>query len=253
MNNKTPRIHSKLYPLRNWGLCEQFLFWINIIVSTSFFIYGCIEPKFIKSNDIKIAYVLNVFSYVANLFNVLSILISTQKKISRFWYGIIAAIALGVIAFLNGATGSWILYWIFQLPLQFVGYYLWKKSSIDKIKIKPTKMKFNIMIFGLIIIIGLIALWSWIDSLRSFQMFWYGKVLIKQSWVVYICDGGIFIIGLAAAIMMLFRYREEWILWIILDILCIILWSMMLNVQMIIMSSTALINGCYGIYAWYRK
>jgi nicotinamide mononucleotide transporter len=183
----------------------------------------------------------------------LSILLSTRKKISRFWFGGIAAVTLGVVSFLNGATGSWILYWAIQFPLQFIGYYFWRKSSSDKLTIQPTTIKQKTWIPWLIAMVCLIALWSWIDSLESFQKVWYGQTLIKQSWIVFICDAGIFIIGLGGAIMMLFRYKQEWILWIILDILCIVLWSLMLNVQLIIMSSTALLNGCYGIYVWYKK
>lgn len=241
-----------LYPLKNWNIFEQILFWLDVIVATSFLIYGFVKPQFVHKDNLTIAYVLNVISYIANLTNVLSILISTQKKISRFWYGIIAAITLGVVAYLNGATGSWILYWIIQLPLQFVGYYFWKKSSSDKLTIKPTSIKWQIWIPGLVIMFLLIGLWSWIDSIDKFQIFWYGKV-INKSWIIYICDAGIFMIGLSAAIMMLFRYKEQWILWIVLDVLCIVLWSVILNVQMIIMSSIALLNGCYGLYTWWKK
>jgi nicotinamide mononucleotide transporter len=251
MNKQTqPNIFLKLF--QNWNNFEIVLFVVNVLVATTFLIYGYIRPGFIHKNN-QTAYILNSISFVANLTNVLSILISTQKRISQFWFGGCAAITLGIVAFLNGATGSWIMYWVVQLPLQFVGYYFWKKNSINKIHIKPRDIKMTHFLIWIVVMLGLIALWTWIDSIHSFQKIWYGEVLIKQSWVVFVCDAGLLVIGISGAIMMILRHRQQWILWIILDILCIVFWSLMLNVQMIIMASTALLNGCYGIYAWYKK
>ena len=241
------------YPLRNWNAYEQVLFWLNVVVATAFLIYGYVHPDFIKKDDNAMAYVINSVSYVANIANITSILISTQKKIINFIFGAIACSSLGLIAFLNGATGSWILYWIIQFPLQFIGFYLWRKSSKDKVIIKPTQIKWQIAFVFAAGMVGLIMLWSWLNSMKSFQEVWYGKPIEHQSWAVYISDAIIFIVGLFASIMALFRYREQWILWIILDIFCITLWSIMLNVQLLITSITALLNAVYGIYAWWKK
>ncbi|MWP82117.1 nicotinamide riboside transporter PnuC, partial [Glaesserella parasuis] len=54
----------------------------------------------------------------------------------------------------------------------------------------------------------------------------------------------------AAQALMLLRYREQWLLWIALNILSIVLWAE--NPSMYIMYSAYLLNSLYGYYNWTK-
>lgn len=49
---------------------------------------------------------------------------------------------------------------------------------------------------------------------------------------------------------MILRYREQWILWIALNILSIALWAD--NPSMYLMFGAYLLNSVYGFYNWSR-
>jgi nicotinamide mononucleotide transporter len=167
---------------------------------------------------------------------------------------LIACATLGVTSFLQGATGSWILYWVVQMPLQLVGIYNWRKHSTNKVDIAPKSMKWWHFLIVAICIAGFISLFSWVDSLPQFQQAWYGKDYVppdKYPIAIYISDAGVLVLGIVAMTMMTLRYREQWILWFLLDVCCIVLWSINFNIQILIMSIAALINAIYGLIVWY--
>ena len=57
-------------------------------------------------------------------------------------------------------------------------------------------------------------------------------------------------ITVAAQLLMILRYREQWILWIGLNILSIVLWAE--NPSMYLMYGAYLLNSVYGFYNWTK-
>ena len=57
-------------------------------------------------------------------------------------------------------------------------------------------------------------------------------------------------ITVAGQLLMILRYREQWILWIALNILSIVLWAE--NPSMYLMFGAYLLNSVYGFYNWSR-
>lgn len=55
---------------------------------------------------------------------------------------------------------------------------------------------------------------------------------------------------MAGQLLMILRYREQWILWIALNILSIVLWAE--NPSMYLMFGAYLLNSVYGFYNWSR-
>jgi nicotinamide mononucleotide transporter len=259
ISNKDQQLKPKkkwwqyIYIIYDWTIFEQILFLVNFVLSISFFIYGFVEWNTI-SDDKTNAYIINSVSLVANITNIFSIILGAKKKISTFFWGVVACSTLGVTAFLQRATGSWILYWVVQIPLQIVGIFNWRKNSANKIDITPKSMKWWIFLLlgvGLALFVGLFA---WLDSLPQFQKIWYpDDYKDLHNWAVYIADAGILVLGVVAMTMMTLRYREQWILWLLLDVCCIILWAINYNIQLLIMSIAALINAIYGLIVWYLQ
>jgi len=57
------------------------------------------------------------------------------------------------------------------------------------------------------------------------------------------------VVGAALALRVL-RYREQWLLWIVLNIISILLWAD--NTSMYVMYSAYLLNSLYGYYNWSK-
>lgn len=63
-------------------------------------------------------------------------------------------------------------------------------------------------------------------------------------------DGLTTIITVAAQLLMILRYREQWLLWIVLNVLSILLWAE--QPAMYLMYSAYLLNSLYGYYNWTK-
>lgn len=63
-------------------------------------------------------------------------------------------------------------------------------------------------------------------------------------------DGLTTIITVAAQILMILRYREQWLLWIGLNILSIFLWAE--TPAIYLLYSAYLLNSLYGYYNWTK-
>ena len=51
-------------------------------------------------------------------------------------------------------------------------------------------------------------------------------------------------------LLMILRYREQWLLWIVLNVLSILLWAE--QPAMYLMYSAYLLNSLYGYYNWTK-
>ena len=52
--------------------------------------------------------------------------------------------------------------------------------------------------------------------------------------------------------LMVLRYREQWLLWIIVDVVTVIMWVLAGDWIMTTMWSVYLLNACYGMITWTR-
>ena len=65
-------------------------------------------------------------------------------------------------------------------------------------------------------------------------------------------DAATNILAIFAQILMVKRYKEQWIWWIIIDVLCIKMWFVAGNWSMVAMYIAWTINCIYGWYNWCK-
>ena len=140
--------YKKIFFFREWNLLEKILLLVNIIVTLGLLIYQCIVGGV---SDWK-----TWVAFIANIFNIVSVILATKKHISCFIWGILAVMGFGGVAFGSQATGNVILYWIFYVPAQLFALYLWRKSSTNKIEVQPTSIKRWEIILTIVLAVGFI-------------------------------------------------------------------------------------------------
>jgi nicotinamide mononucleotide transporter len=125
-----------------------------------------------------------------------------------------------------------------------LGYLLWK-PNLEGVYVKMRAMSFNwILRTILICILGTIGLG-------------YILALNPEQNTPYI-DATTVVLSIIATILMMYRYREQWLLYILLNIVNVLMWSIRtLNGSaegplMIVMWSAFLINAGYGYWNWSR-
>ena len=123
------------------------------------------------------------------------------------------------------------------------GDYKWSKQKDDAgtvIVSRLTRKKNLLLIIGLLI--GITAC---------------GRVLVAHGGNLQLNDSITTVLAIVAFLLQIGRFMEQWILWMIINVFSITMWSLLLgtpegSVTMIIMFSAYLINGVYGFRNWLK-
>ena len=165
---------------------------------------------------------------------VISVVLCSQKKLSFYFWGILQLVTILIISYQTGLYGK-VLENGFYLVTMLLGFWLWDKNKTDN-EVKTETMGFSdyaiLAVFVPLLIFG-VSLFI-VDS-NSEQPF---------------LDTLTTVIGIIAQIMLIFRFREQWVLWFILDVLCIALWAKDGNWCLMIQYIFWTINCVYGYFCW---
>ena len=191
---------------------------------------------------------VNVISAVSGI---LCVVLVAKRNILNFPIGIINAITYGYIAFVYNWNGSMILNWFIFLPFQFIGWYYWKDHmSVDLTNVHTKYIKNNqFYIIFVALIIGITFDMMFLRSLPTYVSF-----INAQN--IPILDSISTNFSIVATILMTYRYAEQWMLWIMIDVVTIIMWvySYVIDgngaLPVLVMWVAFLINAVYGYYMW---
>lgn len=169
---------------------------------------------------------------------------SIGNKIN-FPIGVINNLALSYVAFKNNNYGLVIFNILFFIPINIKGYFEWNENlNKDVVKNRSLGVKKGIITVVLSIIIGLFV---------AFLL-----QLIPGERLTYI-DSFTNVISFIAGILLMLRYNESWILYLVNNILDLILWMINFNsdgfdsLTVLIMSVMYLIINIYALFKWRDK
>lgn len=186
---------------------------------------------------------VGIISFLTGIWCVVLVL---KGKISNYYFGLINVIAYGYIAYNRELYGEVMLNWGYYLPAQTIGLYLWLKSENrllnNKSIVKVKSLSFNKRIILLC------------SGLVSIAMYGFMLKVIKGNlpWL----DASTTMLQVIAMVLMVFRYKEQWILWVVVNIISIYMWSLVLfrqggnDISALIMWIAYLVNSIYGYYKW---
>lgn len=186
-------------------------------------------------------YIMNdtALAVCSGIAGVISVVLCSQKKYSFYFWSLLQLITIIIISFQTDLYGK-VLENTFYLLTLFVGMFYWKWNLTgDKVKVLTMNWKhYSIFIFILFPIVGLMS---------------YMLVTHYNPDQVGL-DTTTTIIGILAQIMLILRFREQWVLWFILDLLCIALWARDGNWCLMVQYIFWTVNCIYGYYCWkYEK
>lgn len=226
--------------LKNWNWFEKGLLILNVGISIMFLVMG---------NDYSL---LPWLSFVASISNTLCVILTAKKKVINFAWGVVGVITYGIVAFAYANTGEWMLNFIYYFPMNIIAWIAWYKSSADKINVKSRALTLWQTIWVSVVTIIGILLYAWFISLPGLQMFFYGK-LTGFGFYKYLIDSFTTVSSIVAMILLVKCYREQWLMWIAVDLLSIVLWIITFEPTMILLWATMLANALYGYLKWRKS
>ena len=181
----------------------------------------------------------SILGMVSGISGIICNVFVSKGKISNYFFGLIFAYTYFYISLGANFLGEMNTTLYVYIPAQFIGYFLWK-ANMQKEQNSDAVIAKALTVNGWI---GLIAFLV-IGTLLFVEILnYYGGSSTGL-------DGLSTIIVVAAQALMVLRYREQWLLWILLNIISIALWAE--NTSMYVMYSAYLLNSLYGYYNWSK-
>ena len=211
---------------KDWNLFERSWLVIFTIVNTAVLFY---------SQE-------GLLGFITSMTGMLSVILVAKGKISNYYFGIINVILYGFISYKSKYYGEAMLNIFYFLPMQILGFIMWGKNNTvtgENQEVKAERMK-----------AGEILLWS---LLSGAAVIIYGIILGKLGNTLPMADSFTTVLSITAMILMVKRYIEQWVVWIVIDIASIYMWIFVKSdYNITIMWTAYLVNAVYGLYNWIK-
>jgi len=199
--------------------------------------------------------ILMTISGVASFTGALCVVLVSLGKVSSYFWGILNCIFYGTFAFAYGYAGDAQLNIFFFLPLQFLGIYSWMKKldNNESVQVKSLSL---LNFVGLLFLVSLLIVIFYFE-IPAFSIWLTGYYFYADNQTAFWLDVLSNSFSIIAQILLTYRYREQWIFWIMINLIQISMFAGVggfgIDFNVLCMWSLFLMNSIYGCYQWFTK
>ena len=187
----------------------------------------------------------NAIGLIMALTGVWCVILTGKGKRSSFLFGIVNAALYAYVAFGAKYYGEVMLNALYYVPMGFVGWFAWKKHMNDdtgEVEKKRLPLKKGILIY----------------AATGLAIFLYGLVLAALGGNLPYVDSMSTVVSVVAQILSIWRLMEQWVLWVIVDIVTVIMWAIDFakggeTIATLAMWAIYLVNAIIMFVRWYRE
>lgn len=187
---------------------------------------------------------IDVTGSLAGITGVLCVVLVAKGNIWNYLFGLINVSLYAYISFNATAYGDAALNALYYVPMQFIGYFAWKKRGSRGSQVKARRLS----AWGRVLLVELcvIGILAGVLLLRYYG----GGQPFKDSTTT--------VLSITAQALMAMAFMEQWILWIITNVVSVVMWVIFVfqdvphSEVMVIMWSFYLLNSINGLRIWLR-
>jgi len=173
------------------------------------------------------------------------VILVAKGRIANYYIGIINIILYAFISYGYQYYGEVMLNAFYFLPMQFIGLWMWTRG-----KNKRNSKEIKIAVMSKM---GRVC----VAILSSFAVLFYGLFLQSLGGALPFIDSMSTVLSVVAMLLMVFRFAEQWVLWIIVDVVTVILWFVVManggnDISILLMWVAYLVNAVYGLINWIK-
>ena len=213
-----------------------------------FLIIGIIATNIIYSVLTK---TMDLVGSITAISGVLCVVLVAKGNIWNYFFGLINVSMYAYISFKASLYGDAALNALYYVPMQFIGWWQWRKrgaavsqsESKDGVQVKARRFSWRQRV---ILFVGCAAA----VAAGAFILKYLGDPQpLKDSTTT--------VLSIVAQALMALAFMEQWILWIVTNIVSVIMWCVCVArgeahaAVMVIMWSFYLLNSINGLKVWY--
>ena len=180
----------------------------------------------------------------AALTGIWCVILTGKGKLSSFWVGTVNTILYAVVAWQARYWGEVMLNLIYYVPMNFVGLYMWSKNMNNQTEeVVKERMSFKGSVLAYTCVIA--------------GTLGYGVILNLMNGTLPFIDSMSTVFSVFAQFLCVKRYMEQWVLWIVVDRVTVIMWVYAFingtgDMATVLMWSIYLINAIIMFVKWKR-
>lgn len=214
-----------------------------------FLILGIITSNIIYS---VLSKEIDVAGSLAGITGVLCVVLVAKGNIWNYVFGLVNVSLYAYISFKATAYGDAALNALYYVPMQFIGYYAWKRrgaSISSDVSGHGTEVKARRLSLKQRVLLGLGSAAAILLVARILDMCGDGQPLKDSTTTV---------LSIIAQALMAMAFMEQWVLWILTNIVSVVMWVLFVidgkphAAVMVIMWSFYLLNSINGLRIWLR-
>ncbi len=183
---------------------------------------------------------LTVLNFISAVCGCFCIFFCAKASISNFAFGLINTIVYAIYLWYWKIYGTFALEMLVYLPFNIGSWIAWSKHR-DETQLELTKAKkldiYQDVIVGCIIVISTVI---------------YHFILERIGGTTPWLDAATVAIGIIATALELMRFREQYVLWIITDVVAVAMYIQHFDPVYLTKKSIYLIMAIVGLYNWWK-
>lgn len=179
-----------------------------------------------------------VIGMICGIAGVICVVLTAKGKISSYIFNFVQMITYMIICWTAGLYlefGEQVFYFLACI----YGVFTWKKNMSEDQTVIAKKFKW----------------WQWlvvtvITAVTTIGLGYFADVVL-HSTLSYL-DAFTVALAVIAQMLMVWRYREQWAIWIVINLTSLVMFIILKNWSMVAMYIAWTINACYGWVNWTK-
>lgn len=183
---------------------------------------------------------LTLVNFVSAICGIICIFFCAKANVSNFIFGLVNTIVYAIYLMYYKIYGTFYLEVLFYLPMNIASWINWARHRDQKLVIKTKTKRLNLKQNILsILFVGIVTTVTYI-------------ILKNVGGTVAFLDALTVAIGIVATILELYRYAEQYVWWIITDIIAVIMYIVHFDTVYLTKKTIYLIMAIIGLRNWIK-
>ena len=213
--------------------------WVMMAIMIAIALYAMVDV-FVKPGDNKLPAWLTVVNFISAVCGVFCIFLCAKASISNFVFGVVNTVVYSIFLYYTKKWGTFALEVLVYFPINFISWYIWAKHR-DHEQEELTKTK-KLSVLQDVFVLGMVALFAVV----------YHTILVRLNGDVPWLDSLTLTIGIIVVILEMLRYREQYVLWIVQDVIAVIMYIVSFDAVYLTKKSIYLIMAVIGLINWWK-
>lgn len=205
----------------------------------------------------------NCIACLSAVLGVFCVVLGAKGSMANWFFGIIECFLYTYIAFAGHIYGDALQRLLYNLPMQFIGWYLWSKRERNDESTQITTRYMSWLTRGeylLVMVVMVLALGYFLKFVGPHLTSVFNALNMKvvqdysSEWQLWL-DATTTVLSIVTVYISVKAYVEQWYIWLFINIFTILIWiqsSTDFSFMVIAKYSVYLVNSFYGIYMWNK-